>query len=97
MDKMRRRTDDLDSADLLTLTIDKLGFVELFFARLPADDGEVPEDAAQGLSFLLQDIIDDLRWCSDNPSKLTKRAEDYLKEKLKIEEKESMETEEEVS
>ena len=97
MDKMRRRTDDLDSADLLTLTIDKLGFVELFFTRLPADDGEVPEDAAQGLSFLLQDIIDDLRWCSENPSKLTKRLEDYVQEKPKIEGEEGVETEEEVS
>ena len=97
MDKMRRRTDDLDSADLLTITIDKLGFVELFFTRLPADDGEVPEDAAQGLSFLLQDIIDDLKWCSENPSKLTARAEDHMKKKAEIEGKEAMEPDREVS
>jgi len=87
MDIMRRRTDDLDSGDLMDRTIDKLGFLELFFARLPADDCDIPQDAANGLCCFLNDIIDDLKWCSENPSKLTARLEDYMKEKTEIEEK----------
>ena len=97
MDKMRRRTDDLDSGDVMTFTIDKLGFLELFFARLPRDDCDIPQDAANGLCFFLDDIIDDLKWCSENPSKLTARAEDYMKEKTEIEGKEAMEPDREVS